>query len=56
MISDRITPRGMSRLGFFDSAPNAVADSKPTTRRMAIVDWNMTSLKLFGVNTSNALD
>ena len=39
---------------FFASAARAVADSKPTTRRIAIVDWNSNCVKLCDVKTPAA--
>ena len=40
-----MTPR-LICLGDLDSADRAVADSKPTSRRIAIVAWNITFLRL----------
>ena len=51
ITSDSRTPRGMSLIGSFASAASAVADSKPTTRRMAMVDWKINSLRPCGLTT-----
>ena len=48
-------PRRTSFSGRRASAPSAVTDSKPTSSRMAIVDWNSTLMKVCGMTTFDAL-
>ena len=49
------TPRLMSFSGLIASAPSAVIDSKPTSNRIAIVDWYSRLMKLCGISTCTAL-
>jgi len=55
MVSESKTPRGMSLLGSFASSPSDVTDSKPTSRKIAIVAWSITLLKPCGETTDHAL-
>ena len=45
----------MSFSGRLASAPRAVTDSKPTSSRMAMVDWNSTLMNCGGMITADAV-
>ncbi len=55
MVSESRTPRGMSRLASLASSPSDVIDSKPTSRKIAMVACSITQLKLCGAMTDHAL-
>ena len=48
IISDSKIALRISFFGLMASEPKAVTDSNPTSNRMAIVDWNITLVKLCG--------